>query len=98
MALFSKNQKSSGTTRSTMTASHRAVSRYLSKMKFSFRLGGVDEADVWRKIEKLCELYEDALADEREKRQRLEAFVTQQGLQFHESHAVAPSEKENPHA
>lgn len=49
----------------TMTAQHWAVSQYLSKLKFSKGVLGADEADVWRKMEKLCELYEDALAAER---------------------------------
>lgn len=43
-----------------------AVSRYLGQVKFAPRLFGVDEADVWRKIQHLCDLYEDALEGERE--------------------------------
>lgn len=49
----------------TLSNQHRAVSNYLSKLKFSKRAFGVDEADVWRKMEKLCELYEDAIDAER---------------------------------
>lgn len=49
-----------------------AISDYLSKVKFAPRLSGVDEADVWRKLEKLCELYEDALTAERMRSARLE--------------------------
>lgn len=49
----------------TMSAQHRAVSNYLSKLRFSKSVLGADEADVWRKMEKLCELYEDALDAER---------------------------------
>lgn len=72
MALFAAKKKKQGSAVPAVDSSQRTVSRYLSKLKFSYRLGGVDEADVWRKIEKLCELYEDALADERERRQYLE--------------------------
>lgn len=43
----------------------RSVSTYLKGIKFKKKLMGVDEADVWRKIEKICELYEAALEDER---------------------------------
>lgn len=47
------------------------ISDYLKKLKFSHRIMGVDEADVWKKIEKLCELYDDALAAERGKNEKL---------------------------
>ena len=49
-----------------------AISNYLSKVKFAPRMMGVDELDVWRKMEKLCELYEDALIAERMKSAQLE--------------------------
>lgn len=49
-----------------------AVSQYLEKVTFTHRIMGVDEADVWRKLEKLCELYEDALTAERMKSVQLE--------------------------
>lgn len=49
-----------------------AISQYLSKVKFASRMMGVDEVDVWRKLEKLCELYEDALTAERMKSAQLE--------------------------
>ena len=35
----------------------------------------MDEADVWRKIERLCELYEDALEAERAKNEDLELLL-----------------------
>ena len=47
------------------------ISNYLKNLKFSPRVMGVDEADVWKKIEKLCELYEDALTQERGKNEKL---------------------------
>ena len=44
----------------------RAVAAYLGKLRFKRRVfGGVDEADVWRKIEKLNGLYEEARWAER---------------------------------
>ena len=49
-----------------------AISNYLTKVKFAPRMMGVDELDVWRKLEKLCELYEDALIAERMKSAQLE--------------------------
>ena len=50
-----------------------AVSEYLRKLRFRATLvGGVDEADVWRKIEKLCELYADTLTIERGRREALQ--------------------------
>lgn len=49
-----------------------AIADYLAKVKFAPRFSGVDEADVWRKLEKLCELYEDALTAERMKSAQLE--------------------------
>lgn len=51
-----------------------AISQYLAKVKFAPRFSGVDEADVWRKLEKLCELYEDALTAERMKSAQLEQY------------------------
>ena len=47
------------------TANHWAVAKYLQEISFSPRLIGVDEADVWKKMEKLCELYENALTEVR---------------------------------
>lgn len=50
-----------------------SVSRYLSELKFKRTpFGGVDEADVWKKIEKLCELYEESIYTERVQRKKLE--------------------------
>lgn len=42
------------------------IAAYLSGVKFRKRLfGGLDPADVWKKIEELNALYEDALVAER---------------------------------
>lgn len=57
----------------TLEDSYGAVSRYLAKVKFAPKLLGVDPVDVWRKIEKLCELYECAIEDARARADALEA-------------------------
>ena len=50
-----------------------SVARYLSTLKFKrATFGGVDEADVWKKIEKLCELYEESIYTERAEKKKLE--------------------------
>ena len=41
------------------------IAKYLQKLKFKPRLFGVDQADVWKKIEELNALYETALLAER---------------------------------
>lgn len=46
------------------------ISRYLSTLKFRPRLWGVDEAEVWRAMERLCQLYEDALTAERKSQRK----------------------------
>lgn len=46
------------------------ISRYLSALIFRPRLWGVDEAEVWRAMERLCQLYEDALTAERERQRK----------------------------
>ena len=56
-----------------------AVAAYLGKLRFKRRVfGGVDEADVWRKIEKLNGLYEEAL---RAERIRYDALLAEQRRQ-----------------
>lgn len=53
-----------------------SITEYLSKLRFKPSLfGGVDKADVWRKIEKLNGLYEDLL---RAERLRYDALLQQQ--------------------
>jgi len=54
-----------------------AISQFLSKVKFAPRVMGVDEADVWRKLEQLCQLYEDALTAERMKSAQLQENYAQ---------------------
>ena len=43
------------------------ITEYLEQLKFKKRLFGVDEADVWKKIQELHHLYEEALAWERKR-------------------------------
>lgn len=54
------------------TKEYYAVAKWLSEVKFAPAVFGADQADVWRKIEKLCELYEDALNAERARNAKLE--------------------------
>lgn len=61
------------------------VAKYISSLRFQRRLWGVDELEVWRAMEKLVSLYEDALTVERSRRElaqrQLEAlkFRTEEG-------------------
>lgn len=51
---------------SGVSPERRAIIEMLVKLRFRRRLfGGVDEADVWRKLEDLNRLYEEALKAER---------------------------------
>ena len=45
------------------------ISKFLSTLSFRPRLWGVDEKQVWQALEKLTQLYEDALTVERSKRE-----------------------------
>lgn len=45
---------------------HQKIIEWLKKVRFKKQmLGGVSEADVWKKIDELNKLYEEALAAER---------------------------------
>ena len=49
-----------------MTAEEKRIAAWLKKLKFRKQLfGGVSEANVWRRIDELNELYERALIAER---------------------------------
>lgn len=49
-----------------LTSEQKSVLDWLNTTKFKRKMfGGVDEADVWRKIEELTALYEKAVAAER---------------------------------
>lgn len=75
MAKYSKAQTQTKQTQlaeQAMSQELIAVSKHLKEMKFSPKMFGVDEADVWRKMEKLRELYEIALDAERAKTKKAE--------------------------
>ena len=76
-----------------MSQNHWAVSKFLGGLKFRKRLFGVDEADVWRKMEKLCELYEYALEAE-----RVRADAAQQKLDqiYAKARAIQATRKAEP--
>lgn len=56
------------------------ISKFLSTLRFRPRLAGIDEEDAWKALEKLSQLYEDALTLERSKRElaqrQLEALLS----------------------
>jgi hypothetical protein len=54
------------------THEYYAVAKWLSEVSFAPAVLGVDQVDVWRKIEKLCELYEAAIYAERARNAKLE--------------------------
>lgn len=81
MAKFAKSNKNNQNDSANQSRDNQAlaaegtpsVARYLSELKFKRApFGGVDEADVWKKIERLCELYEESIYTERAQKQKLE--------------------------
>lgn len=59
-----------------MNAEEQKIAAYLKKVRFKKQLiGGVSEADVWKKINELNELYKNALIAERA---RYDALLEQQ--------------------
>ena len=64
---FHKAQKTM--TEQALTREEFVISKYLSGLTFRSRLWGVDEDAVWKALEKLTALYEDALTVERSKRE-----------------------------
>ena len=45
------------------------ISKFIGNLSFRPKLWGVDEEGAWKALEKLTELYEDALVVERSKRE-----------------------------
>ena len=43
------------------------IVKYLQQLKFKKKLFGVDEADVWKKIQELNDMYEESLKWERKR-------------------------------
>ena len=56
---------------SQMSFEQAQIAKYLKKLRFKSRLFGVDQADVWKKIEELNALYETALLAERDRYDRM---------------------------
>ncbi len=58
------------------------ICRFLKELRFRRRLWGIDELDAWKAMEKLANLYEDALTLERSRRElaqkRLEVLENRQ--------------------
>lgn len=66
------------------------IAEWLRALKFRRRLfGGVDERDVWRRIEELNRLYEKAIVAERA---RCEALLMQRGMASRQQGARVPPE------
>lgn len=59
-------------TEQTLSREQFAISKFISTLRFPPRLLGVEEDAVWRAMERLVSLYEDALLMERTKRELAE--------------------------
>lgn len=60
------------------------IAEFLKTLKFKKKLMGVDEADVWKQLEKLNDLYQAAIAAERVRynallEERMKAVQTENG-------------------
>lgn len=62
-------------TERTLSQEQYSISGYLSRLRFRKSLWGVEEAEVWRALETLCQLYEDILAGERLRREQAESLL-----------------------
>lgn len=71
------------------------IAEWLKKVRFRKKLfGGIDEQDVWQKIEQLNEMYESALSAERA---RYDALLRQQrssSLKYPKTSKAVRSRKE----
>ena len=76
----------------------KLIREWLEGVRFKpKRFGGVDEADVWRKIAELNDRYEAALAAERARYDALlRERVTQEVQRRLQTHAVAPATGRRP--
>lgn len=63
------------------------VSKFLGSLSFRNRLWGVDEKQVWQVLEKLTELYEDALTVERSRRELAQRQLEALQSRREEAHA-----------
>ena len=69
---------------------HEQIRLYLQKLHFRPRLFGVDQQDVWRKLEKLNAMYENALLAERA---RYDALLAVKSAKY----KVQPGEEGSEH-
>lgn len=58
---------SNGKEQAHLSYEQEKIAKYLKRLRFQPKLFGVDQADVWKKIAALNELYEQALRAERER-------------------------------
>lgn len=65
MGKFDKKSPSSKPQEMVGNAEYNRISPWLAKVKFRKKLFGVDETDVWKKIEELDAMYARALVAER---------------------------------
>lgn len=65
------------------------IARYLRQLRFKKKLFGVDEADVWKKIEKLNEMYEAAILAERD---RYDILLAERTRDFSDDPELIPGE------
>lgn len=63
-----KHDKKTEEVSSSSTCEQREIAEWLDTVSFKrVRFGGIDEADVWKKIEELNRMYEKMLIAERSK-------------------------------
>ncbi|MCD8074684.1 MAG: hypothetical protein LUF27_06575 [Lachnospiraceae bacterium] len=76
-----------------VNAGHQKMLTWLKKVRFRKKVfGGVDEADVWRKLEELNRLYEASLVAERA---RYDALLEAQGISARDAPGEAPVDHED---
>lgn len=71
----------------TLSREQLLVSKFLGSLSFRPRLWGVDEKQVWQALEKLTELYEDALTVERSRRELAQRQLEALQSRREEAHA-----------
>ena len=71
----------------TLSREQLLVSKFLGSLSFRPRLWGVDEKKVWQALEKLTELYEDALTVERSRRELAQRQLEALQSRREEAHA-----------
>lgn len=71
----------------TLSREQLLVSKFLGSLSFRPRLWGVDEKQVWQVLEKLTELYEDALTVERSRRELAQRQLEALQSRREEAHA-----------